>query len=141
MSKHTILVAAAVAGLVLALAGSARATSITIPNPGFEVRQLAEGVDDYNKWAANQDVWRQWYRTENGGPLRIWNPGPDGTNTQGVLTYGFGGNAPEGNMVVLVRSRYSNVATVDPPQWDGVNYFSAAAQLLNGYTPTIAAPF
>jgi len=136
----SLVAAMAVATLVLATT-PAGAVVIAIPNPGFEAVQKAEGVDDYNKWAANQDVWRHWYRTENGGPLRIWNPGIDGTPFQGVVSYGFGGNAPEGNMVVLVRSRYSDVATVVPPQWDGVNYFSAAAQLLDGSTPTTAAPF
>jgi hypothetical protein len=119
----------------------AGATSIPIPNPGFETIQQTEGTDVYNQWNAAQDVWRQWYRTENGGPLRIWNPGISGTGFQGVQSYGFGGNAPEGNMVVLVRSRYSDVATTVPPQWDGVNYFSAAVQLLDGTTPTTAAPF
>jgi autotransporter-associated beta strand protein len=135
----TVLATAAMAG-----GFPAHAVPIPVPNPGFEALARADGNDDYTRWAANQDVWRHWTRTENGGPVRIWNPGADGATTQGVLTYGFGGNAPEGNNVALVYSRYSDEPTQSvmvPPQWDGVNYFSATTQLLNGTAPTTAAAF
>ena len=129
------LAAAALAGIL-----PAGAEPIAIPNPSFEAVQRLEGVDDYNQWANTKDVWRHWIRTDNGGPLRAWNPGPSGVTFQGTLGYGFGGNAPQGKMVQLVNSRYSDIPTnsvLVPPQWDGVNYFSAACLLLDG---TIGSP-
>jgi hypothetical protein len=135
----TVLATAAIAGSF-----PAHAAPIAVPNPGFDAIAKADGNDNFTQFAANQDVWRHWTRTENGGPVRIWNPGADGATTQGVLTYGFGGNAPTGNNVALVYSRYSDEPTTSvlvPPQWDGVNYFSATTQLLNGTAPTTAAPF
>ena len=115
---------------------SASADPITVPNSGFEDRAtfdpFADGVDKYNQWA--REAWRHWQRSFNGGPLRIWNPGAPGAPAQGAITEGFGGNAPEGDYVVLVRSRYSDGANTD-----GVSTFEAATQLLtNTFDNTVA---
>lgn len=136
------------AGVTLAFTLTAGAEPIAVPNPGFEQLAKVDGNDNFNEFANNRDVWRHWIRTENGGPLRVWNPGASGVTFQGVLGYGFGGNAPEGNNVQLVYSRYS-LATggsvlLPAPQWDGLNYFSAACVLLDGTigNPVVpAAPF
>jgi hypothetical protein len=126
---------AAVAAAALAVILAARADPIAVPNAGFELREtfgpLADGADDYNQWA--KEYWRHWQRNYNGGPLRIWNPGAPGCVPQGALDIGFGGNAPEGTYVVVVRSRYS-----DGLNTDGVNTFEAAAQLLDAtFDPTM----
>lgn len=139
-SRYSLAFAAAAAGLL-----PLGAAPVAISNSSFDSRTpaLADGADNFADSDVS-DIWRHWQRTENGGPVRIWNPGADGATTQGVLTYGFGGTAPSGNYVALVYSRYSTEPTnsvLVPPQWDGVNYFSAAAQLLNGTAPTTAAPF
>jgi hypothetical protein len=118
MKRFAILLTA------LALATSAGAAPILIPNAGFEVREtfdpFAESVDKYNQWA--RETWRHFNLPDNGGPLRIWNPGVPGVDetTQGAIDVGFGGNAPEGKYVVLVRSR----------QNDPTRTFEAATQLL-----------
>jgi hypothetical protein len=129
---RTVLILAAVAMASTLPAGAA---PITVPNAGFEVRgtydPFDDGVDKYNQY--NQESWRHWQRTANGGPLRIWNPGAPGCVPQGTLDVGFGGNAPEGTYVVVVRSRYS-----DGLNTDGVNYFEAATQLLTAtFDPTL----
>jgi fibronectin-binding autotransporter adhesin len=133
------------AALVLT-ATPAGAASIAVPNAGFEVRetynQFVDGYDDYLMWG--KESWRHWQRSDNGGPVRIWNPGlpgiPAPRPNQNALVSGFGGNAPEGTYVTLVRSRYSDGANTD-----GVNYFEAATQLLTttfdlytAYTMTVA---
>src|SRR5210317_1999001 len=94
-----------------------QAEPILVPNAGFEERQnfdfFTDGIDKYNQYGF--ESWRHWQRTYNGGPLRIWNPGIPGVHdtTQGALDVGFGGNAPEGEIVVVVRSRYSDGANTD----------------------------
>jgi len=101
----------------------AAASPVTIPNAGFELRgtfdpTFPDGGWKYIQWG--KEYWRAWQRTDNGGPVGIWNPGVEGT------TYpGFGGNAPEGTYALWNYSRYSDGANND-----GVNYFEAAAQLL-----------
>ena len=116
----------------------ADADPITVPNAGFEHRgtydPFAEGTDKYNQF--NQETWRHWQRAFNGGPLRVWNPGVPGTDEvgQGAIDVGFGGDAPEGDYVVLVRSRYS-----DGLNSDGGITFEAATQLLTEtFDPTTA---
>lgn len=144
---ETLLTLAAVAlvGLVLT-ARSANAESITVPNAGFEERLIfedpvtsfPESTDKYNKWA--QESWRHWEVDNNGGPLRIWRPGNPGNpahlTTQGIADVGFGGNAPEGELVVVVRSRYNDDEFHNPPQ---VRHFEAATQLLTEtFDPTMS---
>ncbi|MFT7643456.1 MAG: hypothetical protein ACI9G1_005221, partial [Pirellulaceae bacterium] len=81
----------------------------------------------------------------NGGPLRIWNPGnpavpgdywPDArSRCCSALDVGFGGNAPEGELAMLVRSRYNDNEFHVPPQ---VRDFEAAVQLLEAtFDPTM----
>jgi len=136
--KRTFLTVVAV---LFALSVSAQAALITIPNAGFEDRLTFDAdftpnippkqnsFDKYLKWA--QESWRHFEVDNNGGPVRIWNPGdpsnPDDVHPQGVLDVAFGGNAPEGDIVALVRSRYNDNEFHDPPQ---VRDFEALAQIL-----------
>ncbi|MDA7930308.1 hypothetical protein N9B63_05665 [Akkermansiaceae bacterium] len=101
-----------------------RADSILIPNAGFEEREtfdpFAESTDKYPQWG--REFWRHFDISANGGPLRIWNPGAPGRDetAQGVLDVAFGGAAPEGKYVMLVRSREN----------DPLREFEAVTQIL-----------
>jgi autotransporter-associated beta strand protein len=131
LSRYALAFAAAAAGVT-----PLGAAPIALPNPGFENRVRADGNDAYLAWANTSDAWRHWWKPDNGGPVRLWNPGVDGVFFQGSAGYGFGGNAPQGDNVVLVSSRYNLTAgnsILEPaPQWDGLNFFSAACVLLDG---------
>ena len=85
---------------VLALAASAGAGPITIPNAGFEDRALfdpfGDGTHKYPQWA--QEYWGYYDSTANGGPARIGNPPLSGLAT-----------AAEGDYVVRV--------VADPRTW------------------------
>jgi len=128
MMSRTFLTVVAV---LFSLSVSADAAVITIPNAGFELREtlesFPESTDKYLKWA--QEYWRHFEVDNNGGPVRIWNPGVTGVDEtpQGVLDVAFGGNAAEGKYVALVRSRYNDNEFHDPPQ---VRDFEALAQIL-----------
>ena len=126
-----------------AMASSVNADPIpvTVPNAGFEDREtfdpFADGIDKYNQWAL--EAWRHFEVDNNGGPLRIWNPGDPGDPAalipQGIADVGFEGEAPEGHYVVVVRSRYNDDEFHNPPQ---VRDFEAAVQLLNEtFDPTM----
>lgn len=135
--KIRLLKEAALAAATIAAISLASADAITIPNPGFEVRgtydPFAEGVDKYNQFA--QETWRHFDTANNGGPLRIWNPGPAGAAQQGIADVGFEGNAPEGDYVVVVRSRYNDNQPAAAPR---VRDFEAAVQLLaDTFDPTM----
>ena len=130
----------AIVGFVVfvCLSATAGAAPITVPNAGFELRKtfdpFPECKDDYNQWA--KEYWRHFEVDNNGGPLRIWNPGVTGVDetSQGVLDVAFGGNAPEGDYVVVVRSRYNDDED-DPPK---ITDFEAAVQLLDAtFDPTM----
>jgi hypothetical protein len=118
----------------------AQPTPIFIPNAGFEDREtfdpFDEGVDKYNQWGS--EAWRHFEVDNNGGPLRIWNPGdPEDPplEPQGIADVGFEGEAPEGKYVVVVRSRYNDDEFHDPPQ---VRDFEAAVQILTEtFDPTM----
>lgn len=118
---------------VIARSAAAAPIPIAVPNAGFEDRAtfdpFDDGVDKYNQWAL--EAWRHFEVDNNGGPLRIWNPGDPAADppvvTQGIADVGFGGVAPEGDYVVVVRSRYNDDEFHDPPQ---VRDFEAATQLL-----------
>ena len=107
---------------------------IPVPNAGFEEREtfdsFPDGTDKYNQFAL--ESWRHFECSDNGGPLRIWNPGdpenPSHLTAQGALDVGFGGNAPEGDYVVVARSRDNDDGCSDPPR---VRDFEAATQLLD----------
>jgi hypothetical protein len=107
---------------VTACVFSANADPITIPNAGFEnrVAEFSDGQHKYAKWGV--DIWRHFEVDNNGGPLRLWNPGPPGVGTPG-----FGGVAPEGQMVMRIYTRYNDNAFHDPPQ---PRDFEAVAQIL-----------
>ena len=106
--------------------------AVPIPNAGFEDREgfdpFLESIDRYNRWG--QESWRHFEVDNNGGPLRIWNPGVPGVDEtpQGIADVGFGGNAPEGKYVVVVRSRYNDNELHNPPR---VRDFEAAVQILS----------
>jgi hypothetical protein len=134
-----ISTAGAVVFGVMASPAHAQATPITIPNAGFETRgdydPFPEGTDKYNQYV--QESWRHLELSHNGGPLRIWNPGVCEVDEtpQGVLDVGFGGDAPEGDYVVLVRSRYNDATNV--PEDPQIRDFEAAVQLLvDTFDPT-----
>ncbi len=115
---------------------------VTVPNAGFEERLTYDedftpnAPGEHNSWdkfnQADQESWRHFEVDNNGGPLRIWNPGDPAVatdlTTQGIADVGFGGNAAEGDIVVVVRSRYNDNEFHDPPQ---VRDFEAAVQLLD----------
>lgn len=90
------------------------ADPIVVPNAGFEDRDtfdlFPDSTDKYLQWG--RESWRQFEISANGGPIRVWNPGaPSRDETgQGVIDVGFGGEAPEGNYVILVRSRENDPA-------------------------------
>jgi len=127
------LLCSAIVGLVafMCLSASVRAASIPIPNAGFEERAtfdpFEDGTDKYNQYKL--EYWRHFECDNNGGPLRIWNPGVPGVHetTQGALDVGFGGNAPEGDYVVVVRSRYNDN---EMPEIRPIRDFEAAVQIL-----------
>jgi hypothetical protein len=127
------------AGVLFALSASAGAYDVYIPNAGFEEREnfdpFPESTDKYNQWA--RESWRHFEVDNNGGPIRIWNPGVPGVDEtpQGVLDVGFGGNAPEGKYVALVRSRYNDneMEEIRP-----IRDWEAAAQILEEtFDPTL----
>lgn len=108
-----------------ALSSLTNAEPIEVPNFSFEEREnfdaFAPGTDKYPQWAL--ETWRQFDISANGGPLRIWHPGTPGVHDtdQGVLDVAFGGIVPEGNYVMLVRSREN----------DPARDFEAVTQLLD----------
>lgn len=116
--------AAAIFAVVMGGSLPVGADPITIPNAGFEDREtydpFPEGTDKYNQYRS--ETWRHFDLGNNGGPLRIWNPGVPGVNEtpQGIADVAFGGNAPEGKYMVVVRSR----------QNDPARTFEAATQVL-----------
>jgi len=133
----------ALVAVILVLAGvhGAGAAPIPIPNHGFEQREefdpFADSVDKYLQYG--RESWRHFEVDNNGGPVRIWNPGdpanPDHLTTQGSLDVGFGGNAPEGKYVAVVRSRYNDDEFHEPPQ---PRDFEAAVQVLtNTFNPNL----
>ena len=95
--------AAAIFAVVMGGSLPVGADPITIPNAGFEDREtydpFPEGTDKYNQYRS--ETWRHFDLGNNGGPLRIWNPGVPGVNEtpQGIADVAFGGNAPEGGPV------------------------------------------
>jgi hypothetical protein len=101
------------------------ADPITVPNASFEEREVfdtfPEGTDKYNQWL--RETWRHFELGANGGPLRIWNPGVPGVDdtAQGIADVAFGGDAPEGDYIVVVRSRENDPART----------FEAAVQILD----------
>jgi autotransporter-associated beta strand protein len=122
--KTTMALAAAAMASIL----PASADPITIPNPGFEARStfdpFVDGLDRYMQWG--KESWRQWQRTANGGPQRIWNPGAPGCE----LPLGYGGNAPEGDYVMWVTARYAD-GTNYTVTAGTTNYMEAEVQLLD----------
>jgi len=128
-----------IASLALAHLASAQETPIEIPNASFEARAdfdpFSEGTDKYNLWA--EEGWQHFEISHNGGPLRIWNPGTPGVDEteQGALDVGFGGDAPDGDYVIVVRSRQNDSTnSPDDPQ---IRDFEAAAQILDAtFDPT-----
>ncbi len=133
-----------VVAVLLALSVSAVAEEITVPNPSFEDREVLGyeppffyGQDKFN-WVA-YDQWRHFECNDNGGPLRLWKIGdpadPTHVTTNGALDVGFGGNAPDGDYVMVARSRKNDDEFHDPPQ---VRDFEAAALLLTDtFDPTM----
>ena len=106
-----------------------------VGNAGFEARgayaPLPDGYDEYPQYAS--EIWRQWQRTGNGGAERIWNPGVPGCGRQatGSIDEGFGGNAAEGDYIMVVRSSASDGLNYTINLVTGVtNYFEALVQLL-----------
>jgi len=140
MSKsriNAVLALAAVAmGTLVLTTTMAVAAPITVPNAGFENRvlELVDGKDVYTKPAV--DFWRHFETADNGGPLRLWDPGIAGTASPG-----FGGNAPEGQLVVRVSSRYNDdrpSVSTDFPDGPYVRDFEACTQLLTTtFDPTM----
>jgi autotransporter-associated beta strand protein len=104
-----------------------------VANPGFEARgavnPLPDGYDEFHQWGT--EFWRQWQRTSNGGPCRIWNPGTPGCGRQttGSIDEGFGGNAADGDYIMVVRSSSSDGANFTTTGAT-TNYFEALTQLL-----------
>jgi len=99
---------------------------ITIPNPGFEIRNIVmdpvvdaanyiqEGGARYTQGAI--DTWRHYDVYGNGGPVRIWNPN----------VAQFPDEAPEGELIVRVYTRNN-----DPDYPLASRDSEAAVQLLD----------
>ena len=137
MSKLKLFLMLAVAAL-FALSASVNAAVIPVPNAGFELREtfdpFPESTDKYLKW--QQEYWRHFEVDNNGGPVRIWNPGVQGVDetTQGVADVAFGGTVPEGKYAAIVRSRYNDneMEAIRP-----IRDFEAVAQILEAtFNPT-----
>jgi hypothetical protein len=133
MMKKVLLTAVAVLFVLSVSAGAA----INIPNSGFEVRgtfdPFADGVDKYFQYAL--ESWRHFEVDNNGGPIRVWNPGAPGVPWQGTCDVGFGGVAPEGTYVAVVRSRYNND---EMPEIRPIRDWEAIAQILETtYDPKV----
>lgn len=101
MRRNRYPVVLAIAAVtVLALAASAGAAPILVPNAGFEDRAtfdpLADGTHEYLQWA--REYWSHYDTTANGGPARVGNPALSGLAT-----------AAEGDYVVRV--------VADPRPW------------------------
>jgi hypothetical protein len=138
----------AIVGFVVfaCLSVSADAAPITVPNAGFEDRALLDddagtpgiqpmpdGYDRYVQWA--KEYWRHFEVDNNGGPVRIWNPGAPGVPWQGTCDVGFEGNAPEGDYVAVVRARYNND---EMPEIRPIRDWEAAVQILEAtFDPTM----
>ena len=128
MMKKVLLTAVAV---LFVLSVSAGAALIDIPNASFELREtfepFPESTDKYFKYAL--EYWRHFEVDNNGGPVRIWNPGVKGVDetTQGVADVAFGGTAPDGKYVAVVRTRYNDdeMEAIRP-----IRDWEAAAQIL-----------
>jgi len=116
------------------------AEQIEIPNAGFEEREsfdpFPDGTDKYPQWGL--ETWRQFNLSANGGPTRIWNPGTPGVDdtSQGVLDVAFNGDAPEGNYVILARSRendpgrdFEAVVQILPEPFDSTKAYTLNAQV------------
>ena len=101
-------------------------------NPSFEEREsfdpFAEGDDKYIQWAL--EYWRYLEVDNNGGPVRIWNPGVQGVDetTQGAWDVGFGGDMPDGKYGIVVYTRYNDDEMEDIRP---VRDYEAAVQLLD----------
>lgn len=121
--KNEVMNLGFLASLAMTISMSAQVDSIQVSNPGFENRagDFVDGQHRYPQPAL--DIWRHFEVDNNGGPLRLWNPGLAGTSLPG-----FGGNAPEGQMVMLVQTRYNDDEFHNPPQ---IRHFEAVAQLLS----------
>lgn len=130
MSLRAVLVLSVAAAILVLTATPAGAADITVLNPGMEERLVfeptfADGQDKYNQWS--KEYWRHWQRTDNGGPIRIWNPGPPGSAGEG-----FGGIAAEGSITARVSSRYSDGLNFTEGATPGSTIrFEAATQLLS----------
>ena len=136
MRSNRLLLAIPAFALAAGVSHTASAVDIVVPNASFEERLVFEPTflisdDKYNKWA--QESWRHFEIGDNGGPLRIWRPGVQGVNetTQGIADVGFGGTAPDGDIVVVVRSRYNDNISIDGGVTFPVRDFDAAVQLLS----------
>ncbi|MCF7955512.1 MAG: hypothetical protein K9M75_06905, partial [Phycisphaerae bacterium] len=83
-----------------------------VVDPNFEEREnfdpFPESTDKYIQWA--KEGWRYFECDNNGGPVRIWNPGVKGVDegTQGYWDVGFDGNMPEGKYGIVVITRYND---------------------------------
>ncbi len=121
--RAEIVVLSILASVAISRIGSAQVNPITVLNPGFEIR-LAEFADGQHKYTQPAlDYWRHFEVDNNGGPVRLWNPGLAGSQLPG-----FGGLAPEGQMVVRVQTRYNDDEFHNPPQ---PRDFEAVAQILS----------
>ena len=98
-----MLLVAAVA--VFALSAFSSAAEVILPNPGFEARITddlqppeTDWYDGRNKWMWNdKDGWYNWIQRSNGGYNRLCDPG---------VNQMFGGEAPEGLLIMRSNSRY-----------------------------------
>jgi len=103
---------------MFAFSVSAGADIIPVANPGFEDRALGDGSVGW--WRSNYNP-NSWYGTDPDGSgggeyeswLYQWNPGLGAT--EGNWTHNaFGGNAPEGNSIVVVDNSDGGLALISP---------------------------
>ncbi len=142
--KMTILLT--VAGVLFAVATSAIAIDVPIPNADFEVRAtmpdslgdppnvgpMPDGEERYVQWGI--ESWRAFEVDHNGGPVCIWNPGAPGC-AQGYE--GFNGLDASGNLMGYIADIYCCYDD-DVANFPGARDFEAAVQILDGtsFDPT-----
>ena len=125
--RNAIVIAGAFVAVVTACAFQAGADPITIRNAGFENRAAEFAVDGDHKYPKPAvDIWRHFEVDNNGGPLRLWDPGAVWSGGSRNAP-GFGGEAPEGKLVMRIYTRYNDDEFHDPPQ---PRDFEAVAQIL-----------
>ena len=139
--KTSVLLAAACAASVVTSSASAMVVPIVNANMetsgGGVLGNLADGQDNYPVNNSGQDGWRAWANSANGNMLRMWNPSAiDRSSTQNNQFFdtSWGGVAPEGDQVIVVRTQSFDYNIYDGTTLDsfGNRFFNAPGSATSG---------